>query len=237
MLAEIVRSRLTDIRTNLNHGHRSTQQQLDAIEAELTPCRQQLRARDKAERLPLFDANGVATGTSAPRWICHSLGLRHRCAHILLVWRSPALGDSLVLQIRDWSKDDSPGHLDMSVGGHVTIGDHHDTETTAFAEMLQELGIVPADLESGELQPVGGYAFDESRDEECFHNSEGRDVFVAHLKTEAIGKVRFPDGEVAGIVLVPVKEARRLLEQRVVPMASALRSSLPKCLEKYDHPA
>jgi hypothetical protein len=38
-----------------------------------------------------------------------------------------------------------------------------------------------------------------------------------------------PDGEVAGIVVVPVTDADKFLAQGIVPMASALKSSLPRC--------
>jgi hypothetical protein len=226
----ISESDLEQLRRKLNHGAGKSQEELTQIATQFASAHTKLRPRDKKEPLPLFTDEGVATGTTAPRWLCHVLGLRHRCAHILLVWESPALGKLLLLQIRAWGKDDSPGHLDISVGGHMTVDESSEAQQTTFAEMLQELHLSPSDLE-GALKPVGGYAYDESRPSEHFHNSEWRDVYIGHLRPEAIGKVRFPDGEVAGVVLIPMGEADRLLEQTTIPMASALRKSLPRCLE------
>ena len=226
-------SRIGELRHKLAHGEGISQQELNDIIAELTPTKAELRPNDKVEPLPLFDRGGHRLGTTAPRWICHLLALRHRCAHILLVWRSPALGDVLVLQIRHWEKDDSPGHVDISVGGHMTAEDSSSAEDTAFAEMLQETGLTPSDLDAP-LEHVGGYPFDESRPDEKFYNSEWRDVYIGRVKQESFGEIRFPDGEVAAVVLVPMKDAQQLLGQDSVPMASALTNSLPKCLEHAD---
>jgi len=114
----------------------------------------------------------------------------------------------------------------------MTSDDSGDGQQTAFTEMLEELSLSASDL-NGELKPVGGYDYYEARPEENFYNSEWRDVYIGSLKPETIGKVKFPDGEVAGIVLVPLKEAERLLEQSTMPMASALTKSLPKCLSYF----
>lgn len=57
---------------------------------------------------------------------------------------------------------------------------------------------------------------------------------LARLRSDAIGNIRFEDGEVAGLLLLPVRDARRLLKQDTVPMSSALRASLPHCLTILD---
>lgn len=224
MMTDPVHNELGSIRRRMSHGEGRTQVELDALADQLAPLHARLRPKDKKEPLPLFDALGSTLGTTAPRWLCHLLALRHRCAHVLLIWPSPALGDALVLQIRNWSKDDSPGHLDISVGGHMTVKNPDPRD-----EMVEELNLSPADLEST-LVPVGGYPFDEERPQDHFFNSEWRDVYIARLRADAIGKIRFGDGEVAGVLLVPARDARRLLKQDTVPMASALRASLPQCL-------
>jgi len=223
--------RIEELRGTLAHGEGVSQEQLNKIAAELTPYKDKLRPKDKTEVLPLFDAHGNPLGTTAPRWICHLLALRHRCVHILLLWLSPALGDVLVLQIRAWGRDDSPGHVDISVGGHMSTKGSDSAEQTAFAEMLEETGLTPEDLQ-GDLERVGGYPFDESRPEDNFYNSEWRDVYVGRVKDDRFGKIHFPDGEVAAMVLIALTEALSLLEQDRVPMASALTQSLPLCLDR-----
>ncbi len=232
-MSQVDQSRIKELRGTLTHGEGVPQEQLNEIAEELTPYKDELRPKDKTEVLPLFDTHGNPLGTTAPRWICHLLALRHRCAHILLLWISPALGDALVLQVRDWEKDDSPGRIDISVGGHMTSHRSEAAEDTAFAEMLEETGLTREDLD-GPLHPVGGYPFDGSRPGENFWNSEWRDVYVGHVQQDRFGRIRFPDGEVAAVVLVPVTHARRLLRQDVIPLASALQESLPKCLESME---
>ena len=223
--------RIEELRGTLAYGEGVSQEQLNKIAAELIPYKDKLRPTDKTEVLPLFDAHGNPLGTTAPRWICHLLALRHRCAHILLLWLSPALGDVLVLQIRAWDKDDSPGHVDISVGGHMSTKGSDFDEQAAFAEMLEETGLTPEDLQ-GDLERVGGYPFDESRPEDNFYNSEWRDVYVGLVKDDRFGKIHFPDGEVAAMVLVALAKAHLLLKQDRVPMASALTHSLPRCLNR-----
>ena len=234
-------TRLSELRQSLQHGETARQDELDRIIEEILPQKSTIRPEDKDEALPLFDSAGKATGTKAPRWICHALGLRHRCAHVLLIWRGGAMGDVLILQIRSWSKDDSPGKLDITVGGHMTAAEE-DIEKAALAEMLQEVGLNPDDLVDGNLLPVGGYPFDEEpRRAENFYNSEWRDVFVGFVRDESFGKIHFPDEEVAGIALFPSGEGAELLRQRevidneVLQVASALRHSLPLCLNKVNN--
>jgi hypothetical protein len=221
--------RIQQLRHSLAHGKAATQSQLDLVTAELSRDKDSIRPKDKVEPLPLYEDTGKRLGTQAPRWLCHALALRHRCAHILLLWHSPTMGDALVLQIRNWDKDDSPGCVDISVGGHMTATDSS-AEEAALSERVQETGLKIQDLE-GSLEYVGGYSFDEERPGEYFFNSEWRDVYIAYVKQDSLSSIRFPDGEVAGIVLVPLKDAGKFLAQQIVPMASALTNSLPKCLE------
>jgi hypothetical protein len=185
--------RIRQLRVSLAHGKAVPQSQLDTVVAELAPMKPSLRPGDKVEPLPLYDETGQCIGTQAPGWLCHVSDLRHRCAHVLLVWRSPTMGDALVLQIRNWDKDDSPGRVDISVGGHMTVADST-AEEAALAKMVQETGLLTNDLE-GPLEYVGGYAFDEERPSDNFFNSEWRDVYVAKVRHDRFGAIQFPDGE------------------------------------------
>lgn len=63
-----------------------------------------------------------------------------------------------------------------------------------------------------------------------FFHSEWREVYVGHVKQNRMGAIKFQDGEVAGILLIPQDEAQALLQQKAVPLASALTASLPRCL-------
>jgi hypothetical protein len=200
----------------------------------LTPHRDKLQPDDKEEALAIVDRNGNlmkdADGKlfQVPRWLCHLLRLRHRCAHALLIWPSPELGDMYLLQIRDWNKYDSPGRLDISVGGHVQGIDT--PEETVYAEMNEEFNLTRSDLEGGKLEQVAGYEYNESaRQQRNFYNTEWRVVYVGRLLPDSLKRIRFKDKEVAGFTLIPASEAQALLAQQVIPLASALRESLPKC--------
>ncbi len=214
----------------LSHGENASQNQIDQIVHLLNPYKHQLRPDDKDELLPLIDRNGKLLGTTAPRWICHLLGLRHKCAHILLLWKSPALGNAMIFQIRSWEKDEAPGMIDISVGGHFKAIDTDIKDKTAFNEMLEEVALKADDLD-GPLEHVGGYSSDEARPKDHFLNSEWRDVYIGYVKQDHIGHVNFSDGEVAGLVIVELGRAHNFLEQNILPLASALRESLPICLK------
>ncbi len=225
---------LGELRRALNHGLGATQTELDELAERLSGKRDVLRTGEKDEALPLVDESGNAFNGSAPRWLCHLLGLRHAVVHVLLRWQSPSLGNVYVLQVRSWRKADSPGHLDISVGGHVA-GDAtnlgRNSEVTAYREMQEELGIERSDLASGGLIHVDGYEFSREREEDNFYNTEWREVFLGDIATMTLQRIRFNDKEVVGLYLCPQAEARRLLNQEWIPLASGLTGSLPKCLD------
>ena len=166
------------------------------------------------EVLMLVDAQGQSFDPQrfAPRWLCHLAGLRHRVVHVLLSWRSLGLGEVYGFQVRSWDKLDSPGCVDISVGGHIK-GDLS-AEAAAYDEMREELGLSRDDL-AGPLSYVGGHGqFDE----------EWAELFVAELRS--IDSIRFADGEVVGLYVCPCAEATRLLGQSYIPVTGALKVSL-----------
>ena len=222
---------IEELRFKLAHGEGVSQAHLNKVAAKLGPFKDNLRPKDKSEALPLFGSGGSPLGTTAPRWVCHLLSLRHRCAHVLLLWHSVSLGDVLVLQVRAWNRDDSPGHLDISVGGHMTTNACLCVQQTAAAEMTEETGLTFDDLDGG-LQRVGVYLSEESQPSHSFYNSEWRDVFVARIKADRIRSIHFPDDEVAAMVLVPLAQAPALLHQETIAVASGLKRSLPLFLAR-----
>jgi hypothetical protein len=222
-------TRLDALRRRAAQGEGFDRKELEAITTELLPYHSLLRPGDKSEILPLVDRAGRLTGLEAPRWICHIVGLRHICAEVLLLWPSPGLGDAMILQIRSWSKDDAPGQLDMSVGGHLQASWSGTMAAAAFREMHEETGLAPEDLE-GPLQRAGGYCVDEAHPQENQWNAEWREVFIGRIRAGRLGRIHFTDGEVAGLMIIELARAEELLRQRVIPLASALRGSLPLCL-------
>jgi 8-oxo-dGTP pyrophosphatase MutT (NUDIX family) len=222
------RQELNDLRRSLRRGDNATQAQLDTLGAQWTPYREHLQPGEKDELLRLVDPAGHLTQLSAPRWLCHLLGLRHCCAHVLLCWQSAGLGRVFVLQVRSWTKSSYAGHLDISVGGHVS-GDFA-PEQTAYQEMAQELGLERADLQDGTLVFKKGYESFDQPPEGYTCNVEWRAVYTGAITTAELEKIRFADQEVVGLYLCPEAEAGNLLQQKQLPIASGLEFSLPHCL-------
>jgi isopentenyldiphosphate isomerase len=217
----------------LAHGEKATQGQLDDL-ARRWQTRVGAAVREGGESLILVDDTGEAfeAGLSAPRWLCHTLALRHACAHVVLVWESPRLGPVFVCQVRSWSKRDFPGRIDISVGGHV-VG-NAGSRQTALIEMKEELGLRGPDLVGGALTRVGGYECFVTVEERQFYDVEWREVYLGHL--HSLENLHFTDGEVAGVYLCPVAEARSLLTQQELAVANGLSLSLPLCLDHLSEP-
>lgn len=224
---------LKKLRLRLHHGEKITQKELNEIVETWQTYRDVLRPNEKDEMFPLVDNTGNFTKLTAPRWICHLLSLRHRSTHVLLQWQSPSLGKVFVLQVRSWTKSDSPGCLDISVGGHVTGDDLSMSLESTYREMEEELGITLADLKGGELIYQKGYESYDENEKNIFYNSEWCDVYVGELMTDGFDNIRFNDKEVVGLYLCPESEAKNLLKQNVIPIASALKYSLPLCLSRF----
>ena len=218
------------LRRELDHGDGVDQPRLDEVLEQLRGRRELLRPGEKDEVFQLVDADGKLNGLIAPRWLCHFLGLRHRSVHILLKWKSPGLGTTFVLQVRGWGKSDSAGHLDISVGGHVLGSDGESMLASAFRELEEELGISRHELRGETLVPKGGYRSYDEDESGAFFNAEWREVYVGEVDTEGFEKLHFSDREVSGLYICPASDARELLQQKVLPIASALECSLPRCL-------
>ncbi len=160
------------------------------------------------ERFDVCDEAGRPTGITAPRWLCHLLGLRHRAAHVLLL----APNGLFVLQVRSHEKAEWPGLVDVSVGGHLRAGQGY--ADAARREMEEELGVTPEMLMPPGLVPVGGprpgHDVDPRRPE--MRNRQFNQLYVARLTAEGLAGVRFQDGEVCALYLCDEREVDRLVE-------------------------
>lgn len=222
--------KIKKLQKKFSHGDKANQKEINESCKELEKYREILLPNEKEELFTLVDAQGNFTNLTAPRWFCHLLGLRHMSVHVLLQWQSPILGNVFVLQIRSWAKSDSPGHVDISVGGHV-IGDGPlISKESAYREMEEELGISTNELVSEELTYKTGYESTDINEQANFFNTEWRNVYLAEITLKGFEKIRFSDKEVVGLYLCPSSEAKHLLNQGIIPIASGLRLSLPYCL-------
>jgi isopentenyldiphosphate isomerase len=192
-------------------------------------------AMEKKETFTLVYPSGKSAGVSSPRWLCHLLGLRHKAVHI--AFRTEA--GLVAMQRRSCSRPEWPDMLDMAVSGHVPQNfQGHDLtyEEGAWKEIEEELGLVEKEaaqtLVEGKLTPIGDPYFTmdlDPRSNPPFYNAEARQIYVATLTGAGLSKIRFNDGEVAGLTFVTPETAWDILGREQV--ASGLRYSLPRVLE------
>lgn len=183
------------------------------------------------ELFDLVDSSGHGSGVTAPRWLCHLLGLCHRTVHLVL--RTPQ--DLLVLQVRsqrvDWS-----GMLDLAVTGHVRAG--LSWEKAIRAEAGEELGLDLTEdagmLVSSSLIPVGAPYIRCETDSinPPVHVCHVTQIFAATLTPAGLASLRFADGEVIGLYLCSLAEAIRLMTDEPHRVAPGLVQSLPQYVEE-----
>ena len=183
------------------------------------------------EAFDLVDPSGDGSGVTAPRWLCHLLGLCHRTVHLVL--RTPQ--DLLVLQVRS-RRVDWPGMLDLAVTGHVRAG--LSWEEAIRAEAGEELGLDLTEdagmLVSSSLLPVGAPYIRCETDSinPPVHICHVTQVFAATLTPAGLAGLRFADGEVVGLYLCSLAEAIRLMTDEPHRVAPGLVQSLPRYVEE-----
>jgi len=200
---------------------------VNRLKVEFHNERKRLLPNEKTENIDIVDLRGQKTGVSAPRWLCHLVGLRHTSAHVCLYYRNKH-SKMFILQVRSWTKADSPGHLDVSVGGHVKAG--KSSLETAWSEMREELGLSRSEISSGSLTHRFEYPTFNS-DGRYFHNNEWCDVYTAEIQPVMLRSLHYDDGEVVGSYLCPESELRNLLVRSQFPVAAALKDFIKHKVE------
>lgn len=98
------------------------------------------KSKTDRDLLPVVDQHDRVVG-SAPRRMVHMQSLLHRAVHAVVV---NGAGEVL-LQLRSRTKDSHPGYWDISMGGHVDIGEEY--PEAARRELAEELGIENSEFE------------------------------------------------------------------------------------------
>lgn len=205
-------------------GEQLTRPQVTELISRWQPVVQPLSKHH--ESFDLVTWVGEITGVTAPRWLCHLMGLCHRTVHLVL--RTPQ--DWLALQVRgrhvDW-----PGRLDLSVTGHVRAG--LSWQEAMQREAAEELGL---DLtpQAGMITADGLLAIGRPY-RRCeadslnppVHICHVTQVFAATLTQAGLASLRFTDGEVVGLYLCSLAEIEHLLAQDAPRIAPGLVQSLP----------
>lgn len=114
------------------------------------------------ELLPVVDSQDRVYG-AAPRRQVHRRQLMHRAVHLVVMNEK----GEVLLQQRSARKDSHPGWWDISVGGHVDVGETY--EDAATRELREELGIAGAFREVAQRSPAGENGWEFVRVYECRH--------------------------------------------------------------------
>ncbi|MBK37277.1 MAG: hypothetical protein CME26_17365 [Gemmatimonadetes bacterium] len=154
------------------------------------------------------------------RWLAHFFGFRHRVIHLFL--DHPDHSDCTFAQIRSLSKYNSPGRLDMPVGGHVTgIDDQLDS---LAREVQEELGLsIERDLI--DVRVVGTFNIVEDDDMADYIEVEHATVYRASLRTDTFQRLRFQPGEVGGLALIRTDELDRWIQERSEDVGGGMSES------------
>jgi isopentenyldiphosphate isomerase len=181
------------------------------------------------EPFDLVTPTGEPTGVTAPRWLCHLLGLCHRTVHLAL--RAPQ--GLLVLQMRSRDVPNWPRRLDLAVTGHVRAGL---SPADALArESGEELGLELDPAAGGVLPPGPQFVQRYCRQETDSVNPPEHICHVTHLyaatlTAAGLSSLHFADGEVDGLYLCSPTEAMRLVAEEPERVAPGLAQSLPRFL-------
>lgn len=217
---------LAQLRKEVGGGEQLTQVEVDALQGRLSDADRALSRDQSTELLPIVRSDGTPTGTLAPRWMCHLLGLRHPVVYTFLTWQSPVQGELALVQLRSLGKAASPGTFDIAVGGHVT-GTASLMEA-ALRELHEELGLTPDDLVADSLAHLTGQErYDESPLGDHF-NRQWSCVVLAKLKADALTRLSFQDREVSGLLLLPLKQLQELYRERRHWLAGGLLAEWKK---------
>ena len=155
----------------------------------------------------------------AARWLCHLVGLRHKTVEIFI--DPPDMPGHTLVQVRGMEKFHSPGAFDIPCAGHVDGIDGE--EESLRKELEQEINLTLDDLEG--LRLLERYnSFGE--DSPGRANYEHRVLYRARLKPGAMGKIRFADGEVAGMSVFSVAELRELVRKYPERVAAGLSDAI-----------
>lgn len=160
----------------------------------------------------------------AARWLCHMIGLRHGTVEIFI--DPPDLPGHTLVQVRGMDKFEAPGAFDIPCAGHISGMDA--PEAALEKELGEELNLSLYDLDDFRL--VGRYNSYPEGDKvdrpSLKINNEHRVLYRARIKPEAAARIRFSDGEVAGLSVFSVSELRALVKRYPERVASGLSDAI-----------
>jgi len=141
------------------------------------------------EKFDVLNEWGEFTGEVATRDECHKKGLWHRAVYAFIVNDK----NEILLQRRSSNKKQWPNKWDVTIGGHVLMGEFG--REALIRETKEELGIDIDDCDIKYL--VGSTSIDTHKDivnkhfNECYIITKDIDLSKIKLQKEEVSEVRF----------------------------------------------
>ncbi len=166
-------------------------------------------AENKEELLEIWDwESGLPTGKSVERSFAHKNGIAHEGVHLWIIRGGKDSGE-ILFQKRSEDKEQFPGFLDITVGGHVPFGL---TENKIQKEAFEEIGIIP---DENSMIDLGFYRYEEIMDD--MHHREFQHIYLLH-DNRKLSEYKFNDGEVSSICSISLENFEKILvEDSVIP--------------------
>ncbi|MFD2564815.1 NUDIX hydrolase [Aquimarina rubra] len=156
------------------------------------------------ELIDILNSDGKPTGEVRLKSEAHRTGLYHASVHI---WFYTKEGH-ILLQKRAKDKDTYPDLWDVSVAGHIGVGET--AINSALREVEEEIGLVVTeeDLE------FKGILLAEKQPKPDLFDNEFHHIFISEIHT-SLDTLKLQEEEVSEIKLIPIKE----LQQQVNDIA------------------
>ncbi len=154
------------------------------------------------ENLDILDELGKPTGKTCLKSEAHKKGYYHNTAH---VWFYTNEGE-ILLQQRAATKKIHPLLWDVSVAGHVDVGET--VEQAAIRETKEEIGLT---ISENDLQKIGVFECFQTYDNGIIDN-EFHHTFISELIID-ISELKPQKGEVEELKLISIYDFFEKLEQ------------------------
>ncbi len=159
--------------------------------------------------MDVLDALGEKTDRIAWKSEAHRLGLWHRCFHCWVVTHeTPSGGPYLLVQRRAAGKDTWPNKLDVTVGGHLKVGE---SALDGLREIVEELGL---SVSADELISLGTRRVE--RRMPAGLDREFQEVFML-TRSLSLEDLRLQEEEVAAVVRLHLDNVEALYKGAGVP--------------------
>lgn len=178
------------------------------------------------ELIDIVDESGMLTGEVCLKSKAHRFGYWHLCVDI---WMYTGSGKVLI-QKRIDNKDTFPGLWDVSVAGHVRVGEI--PINAAHRELQEELGL---HIPHKDLNFIGNYKSDFEHNQNL-RDKEFHHIYMAEFKGD-INDITLQAEEVSDVRLMPIDQLRNKLmdtgfKHEFVPYSTSYFSMIFEAIER-----